>query len=156
MTTREEKRKIHCQKKLFNLKTIKAIIENEDIPLLISMLPSILILESIHNDELNCQDTVDHLLFGASIVMEYYMQKYVIENKLDIYQNYPKKYKNKTCFTDDWCKQYIFTTIAIASYIITENSLNIGSCSSHNQEHNSANIRRHLKQDINQYLFKLM
>lgn len=135
-------------KKLFNLQTIHKIVEIEDLELLISMLPSSLLLESIHRKELDCQDTIDYLLFGSSIVMIYYlMQKHVIDNKLPIYENNKEEYRKKMCFTEDWCKQYIFTTIGIASCIITEQCLDTGACSSHYQEHSFANIRRHSKQD---------
>ena len=91
-------------KKLFNLQTILKIVEIEDLGLLISMLPSSLLLEAIHRKELDCQDTIDYLLFGASIVMIYYlMQKHVIDNKLPIYENNKEEYrKKKMFFTEDW------------------------------------------------------
>ena len=130
MIIKHEKWKINYQKKLFKLQTIHKIVEIEDLGLLISMLPSSLLLEAIHRKELDCQDTIVYLLFGASIVMIYYlMQKHVIENKLPIYENNKEEYrKKKMFFTEDWCKQYIFTIIGIAYCIITEQCLDTGAC----------------------------
>lgn len=134
--------------KLFNLQTIQKIIDNGDFHLLISMLPSTLLLESLHRDSLNRQDTVDYLLFGASIVLVFYiMQKQVIDNQFEIYRIQPQTYKKKRCFTDKWCKHYIFTAIGIASQIIAEEEIDTGACSSHYQEHSFANVRRHCKGD---------
>lgn len=133
-------------KKLFSLQTIVKIIEKGDFYLLISMLPSTLFLESIHRRELSIQDTIDYLLFGASIIMIYYfMLNNVINKKMKIYKKSPSSYKRKMRFSEAWCKQYIFTAIGIASLIITENDLDVGACSSHYQEHGFANIRRHSK-----------
>lgn len=135
-------------KKLFTLQTIKKIIDSEDFSLLLSMLPSTLLLEALHNKSLSRQETIDYLLLGASIILIFYlMQKHVIEHNLKIYRVQPTTYKKMRCFTDSWCKQYIFTTIGIASQIITEEAIDTGACSSHYQEHNFANVRRHNKKD---------
>lgn len=112
------------------------------------MLPSTLMLEGLHRKSLSRQETIDYLLFGASIVLIYYlMQKYVIDNNLKIYRIQPTTYKKMRCFTDNWCKQYIFTAIGIASQVIEETEIDVGACSSHYQEHNFANVRRHSKND---------
>lgn len=135
-------------KKLFTLQTIQKIIDDEDFYLLLSMLPSTLLLEALFRNSLSRQETIDYLLLGASIVLIYYlMQQYVIEHNLKIYRVQPNTYKKMRCFTDNWCKQYIFTAIGIASQIITEEAIDTGACSSHYQEHNFANVRRHNKKD---------
>lgn len=56
-------------KKLFSLQKIQKIIVSEDFHLLISMLPSTLMLEGLHRESLSRQETIDYLLFGASIVL---------------------------------------------------------------------------------------
>ena len=142
-------------KKLFSLQTIQKIIESEDFHLLISMLPSTLMLEGLHRESLSRQETIDYLLFGASIVLIFYiMQKHVIDHNLKIYRIQPTTYKKVRCFTDNWCKQYIFTAIGIASQIITEKAIDVGACSSHYQEHNFANVRRHSKNDNSHMKFQ--
>lgn len=99
-------------KKLFNMQVIQKIMDSEDFHLLISMLPSTLLLESLHEEKLSLQATIDYLLLGASIVLVYYiMQKNVIEKEQKIYRKNSSGYKLKMCFTNEWCKQYIFTTI---------------------------------------------
>lgn len=59
-------------KKFFILLYTGKIILKEDFELFISMLPSALILESLHNKKLSRQMTVDYFLFGASIVIIIY------------------------------------------------------------------------------------
>lgn len=79
--------------KLFNMQTILKIMETDDFHLLLSMLPTTLLLESLHRKELNISATIDYLLFGANIIMIYYiMQKHVIEDDLDIYTEIPSMY----------------------------------------------------------------
>lgn len=135
-------------KKLFSMENIRKIININDFHLLIAMLPSTLLMESIHNKNLNRQATIDYLMFGASIVMIYFfMLKHITKNELTIYKIHSNTYMNKICFTEDWCKHYIFTTINIVSLLITEKNINLGACGSHYQEHNFANIRRHSKGD---------
>ena len=134
--------------KLFNLQTIQRIMKDGDFHLLISMLPSTLILESLHRESLSKQSTVDYLLFGSSIILLFYlMTQAVINEKQEIFAMNPVSYRKARCFTDSWCKQYILTTIGIASQIMTENMINTGACSSHYQEHVFANVRTHSKGD---------
>lgn len=87
-------------KKLFSLQKIIKTMEKGDIHLLIYMLPSTLLLESIHIRELSIQATINYLLFSASIMMIYYfMLMYVIENELDIDTESPSSYRSKICFS---------------------------------------------------------
>lgn len=134
--------------KIFNLQTIQKIIKKEDFHLLLAMLPTTLLLESLHRESLNKQATIDYLLLGSSVMIVFFlMQHIVVENQFDVYKQNQFSYKKMRCFTNSWSKHYIFTTLCIASQIITEKSINTGACSSHYQEHSFANIRRHSKGD---------
>mgnify|MGYP002471641323 CR=1 FL=1 len=135
-------------KKLFSLVYIQKIIEKGDFNLLISMLPSALLMASIHTKNLSRQATVDYLLLGASIVIIYYcLSNYVLTSQDESLQKKINEYQTKICFSSDWCEEYIFTTICIAFLITTEKSINVGACGSHYQEHSFANVRRHSKND---------
>lgn len=134
--------------KIFNLQTIQKIIKKEDFHLLLAMLPTTLLLESLHRESLNKQATIDYLLLGSSVMIVFFLIQYiVVENQFDVYKQNQFSYKKMRCFTNSWSKHYIFTTLCIASQIITEKSINTGACSSHYQEHSFANIRRHSKGD---------
>lgn len=112
------------------------------------MLPSTLLIASIHQEDLDRQTTIEYLLFGASIVLIYYCSvENIIRNNLKPYITNKDEYLKKICFTKDWCEEYIYTAFCIASLLYTEESINVGACSSHYQEHNFANIRRHSKKD---------
>lgn len=135
-------------KKLFNMSVFVKIMEKRDIPLIFSMLPSTLLLESLHSEYLSRQNRIDYLLFGACLIILYYMVlKYVITKELDIFASKRKIYRQEVCFTEDWCIAYIMTTLEIASLLCTEKSLHLGALGDHFMEHGFANIRRHCKGD---------
>ena len=135
-------------KKFFSLLYTEKIIQKEDYELLISMLPSTLILESLHNKNLSRQMTIDYFLFGASIVIIFYcMSNCIINEQEKTLIERINEYKSKMCFTHEWCEEYIFTVMNIAYLVATEEEVNLGSCGSHYQEHDFANIRRHSKGD---------
>lgn len=135
-------------KKLFNLLNLYKILEHDDMALFISMLPSTLIMESLHTEDLSRQATIDYLLFGASIVFIFYcMAKHVIEKKEKSLENRIEEFKEKMCFTLEWCEDYIFTSINIAYLVYTEENIDVGACGSHDQEHVFGNVRRHSKND---------
>lgn len=135
-------------KKMFSLLNIQIILDREDYSLLISMLPSTLLMESLHNDDLSRKSTIDFLLLGASIVIIYYsLSNYVIEGKAESLEINIDEYKRKMCFTNEWCEEYIFTAMNIAYLVYTEENIDVGSCGSHDQEHVFGNVRRHSKND---------
>lgn len=135
-------------KKLFSKDIIDKVIETGDFNLIISMLPSTLIMTSIHQDDLDRKTTIDYLMFGASIVLLYYCNvDYIVNETLNPYKMNKDEYLKKLCFTKEWCEEYIFTTICIASLLMTEENIDLGACGSHYQEHNFANVRRHSKND---------
>lgn len=134
--------------KLFSDKILRKIVETHDIGLLIAMLPSTLFIESLHSENITRQMRIDNLLFGASIVMIYhYTQNYVIKNNLEVYSSRKKEYKKEVCFPSDWCIEYISATINIASLLLDQESIHLGSCGTHFLEHLFGNIRRISKGD---------
>lgn len=58
---------------MFTLQAIVKIIDDEDFYLLLSMLPSTLLLEALFMNSLSRQETIDYLLLGATIVLIYYL-----------------------------------------------------------------------------------
>ena len=135
-------------KKLFSLLYIQKIMESGDFNLLISMLPSTLLMQSLYSTNLSRQATIDHLLLGASIVLIYYIMSQYVSNGTDENLNSRiNEHKKKICFNYDWCEEYIFTTICIAVLLYTEEIIDVGACGSHYQEHNFANVKRHSNKD---------
>lgn len=141
-------------KKLFSNDVIDKVIETGDFNLIISMLPSTLIMASIHQDDLDRKTTIDYLMFGASIVLLFYCSvEHIINKALEPYNTNREQYTKRLCFTKEWCEEYIFTTFCIASLLMTEENIDVGACSSHYQEHNFANVRRHSKNDDTHTMF---
>lgn len=82
--------------KLFNLQTIQKIMKENDFHLLLSMLPTTLLLESLHRESLSKQATIDYLLLGSSIMIVFYtMQHTVVEKQFDIWQQNQSTYKKR-------------------------------------------------------------
>lgn len=129
--------------KLFNNVVLRKIIDSNDICLFISMLPSTLLLESIHSKSLSRQQRFDALLFGASIVLLYVKtQEYAIQKNSTPYKENHRVYYKEVCFKKEWCYEYISTCLGIASLLVTEKNLHLGSCGSHFLEHYFGSIRR--------------
>lgn len=129
--------------RLFSAETIQKIYDSGDIPLLICMLPSALLLDSLHNKGLSRQERIDELLFGASIVYLYYFEQ---ENQFQKLTNKTtptrKQYKSQIAFNQPWCAEYLSVTFSITYLLLTEECVNLGSCGSHPIEHLFGNIRR--------------
>lgn len=129
--------------KMFSMEIIKNIVKSNDIQLIISMLPSALLLHSIHTKELARAARIEELLFGASIVLLYqiYENDY-LQRKDYLAKSERKTYKLSMPFTLDWCAEYISLTISIVYLLLEEDEVNLGACGTHYIEHLFGNIRR--------------
>lgn len=129
--------------KLFSAKNVYKIYESDNIYLLISFLPSALLVECFLNAELNREERISKLLFGAAIVTTYYIiQKRVLMNDDFIDKEDRKEYKKLNCFTTEWCEEYLSLTFSTVYLLLNKNKLNLGALGSHHVEHLFGNIRR--------------
>ena len=131
--------------KLFSTKILRSILERDDPALFFAMLPSTLLLESIHSELLSRKQRIDHLMIGASLMILYELNKnFIVDSKgknLD-FEFSPIANKH-LCFTTEWSSQYIMLTFSIVSLLYSEKNLNLGSCGTHILEHYFGSIRRH-------------
>jgi hypothetical protein len=131
--------------RLFSQNTLRLIIERNDPGLFFAMLPSTLLLESLHSKYLSRKQRIDYLLIGASMMILYELYKKIIKNPLDdmLHIDFPLIKNTTTCFTREWSSEYISLTLHIADLLYSEATLNLGSCGTHVLEHYFGNIRRH-------------
>lgn len=135
-------------RKLFNFSVLAQIIERNDANLFISMLPSTLLLESIHSESLARQSRIHCLLLGGSLVLIYYFLIHFIPENDNSSESISKsELRSKVCFTEEWCREYIFTAFAIADQLCTEKDVHMGVLGDHFLEHLFGNIRRLSKGD---------
>lgn len=129
--------------KFFSIEVIQNILRKEDIPLLCAMLPSALLLNSLHSKELSRSQRIDELLFGVSIVLIYYIcQNPDYQDFNHITTKQLSYYTLISCFSLQWCEEYISSALSIAYMLMTEKNLNLASCGTHLLEHFFGNIRR--------------
>ena len=131
--------------KLFSTKILCTILDRDDPGLFFAMLPSTLLLESIHSELLSRKQRIDHLMIGASLLILYELNKNYIMKLKGKYLDFEfKPIANKhLCFTTEWSAQYIMLSLSIVSLLYSEKSLNLGSCGTHILEHYFGSIRRH-------------
>lgn len=129
--------------KMFSFETINNIIVQGDMHLLITMLPSTLLMYNIHSRYPSREMRIRGLLFGCSIVMLFYFyQKEYLERKSYFTKKERKSYKLLMPFTLEWCIEYVSLTVSIVYLLIEQPELNLGSCGTHYIEHLFGNIRR--------------
>lgn len=129
--------------KFFAPEILLNIYNNRDIPLLTCMLPSSLLLDSIHSKDLSKLERIEELLFGASIVYLYYFhQESILQNLSKKTSPTKKDFKTQICFDQQWCCEYISIAFSIAHVLLTDEKVNLGSLGSHLIEHLFGNIRR--------------
>lgn len=127
----------------FSIEVLQNILSKKDIPLLCAMLPSALLMNSLHSKELSRIQRIEELLFGVGIVLIYYIcQNPSYQNFNDITQTKLAYYKLISCFSQQWCVEYISSALSIAYMLMTEKNLNLASCGTHLLEHFFGNIRR--------------
>lgn len=129
--------------KMFSSETIHKIVQANNIQLLTAMLPTALLLDTIHTENLTRITRIEQLLFGAAIVLNYYViQNEYINNPKKLKRTERKQYKLYNCFSQQWCIEYISLTVCMASFIQTEKQIDLGAFGSHPLEHLFGNVRR--------------
>jgi hypothetical protein len=131
--------------KLFSQKTLCKILDRNDPGLFFAMLPSTLLLESIHSESLSRKQRIDYLMIGASLLILYeFYKSFIIDFKDDLKEVNIHPIPNKRiCFTTKWSSEYITLALSITALLYTEKTLNLGACGTHILEHYFGSIRRH-------------
>jgi hypothetical protein len=65
--------------KLFSLETLRLVLDTNDPGLFFAMLPSTLLLESIHSESLSRKQRIDYLMIGASLMVLYEFYKKIYQ-----------------------------------------------------------------------------
>ena len=130
-------------RRFFDTEMLQNIKTDKDLSLLISFLPSVLMLDSILMPKLRRSDRIDMLLFGMSLVLIYYYCEIKTENDVKQSQYMPiREYKNNSPFTLNWCIEYMATCFGIVYALLTEKKVYLGAYGSHPLEHHFGNVRR--------------
>lgn len=141
--------------RLFSAKVIHSIFKKGDIPFLTCMLPSALLLDAIHNERLRRQERIDELLFGASIILLYYLCISKLPEHYEVSGlTHESHGQADVPFDTNWCYEYISATFSISYMLATEKVVNLGSCGTHPLEHLFGNIRRLSNGDDTDKTFK--
>ena len=131
--------------KLFSKNVLTCILNEDDPKLFFAMLPSTLLMESIHSKSATRNQRIDCLMIGASLMILYELYKKIIKNQTFESEEtaatpIPNKYQ---CFTTEWSSQYIMLSLSISSLLYSEGMIHLGSCGTHILEHYFGSIRRH-------------
>ena len=127
---------------LFSLDTIEKICEADDIPLLFSMLPTTLLLESIHAQSLSRAERIHYLSLGGTFVLIWLIVHRIAINENREEQSYiMSQMKQMRCFTQEWCIEYVSTCFCIVNLLYTQEKVDLGSCGTHYLEHFFGNVR---------------
>jgi hypothetical protein len=131
--------------KLFSQETLCLILERDDPGLFFAMLPSTLLLESIHSKALGRKQRIDYLMIGASLLILYELYKITVkELEADPEETGIKSIPNKLHgFTTEWSADYISLALSTVALLYSEETLNLGACGTHILEHYFGAIRRH-------------
>jgi hypothetical protein len=130
---------------LFTKETLIEILKMGHLRLFFAMLPSTLLLESIHSEFLNRQQRIDLLMIGASVILLYEFYKKVLrDNNYHFAEHtYNKIASTADCFKSDWSYEYISVTLSTAMLLCREEMLDLGACGTHILEHYLGAMRRH-------------
>jgi hypothetical protein len=109
------------------------------------MLPSTLLLESIHSKDLSRKQRIEYLTIGASLMIHYEYSKKIIKqiSEDDCDTDICVIPNKRLCFTTKWSSEYISLTLSIVSLLYNEKNVNLGACGTHILEHYFGAIRRH-------------
>lgn len=130
--------------KLFSLENLEKAIGTGNFELVFSMLPTTLLMESIHSEGFSRQQRIDLLLFGSSLVLLYFVTfSHFLEDSTPARAEAIKTVRSHSVFTLSWCREYISVTLGIANLLATEDEMHLGACGTHFLEHFFGAIRRH-------------
>lgn len=130
-------------RRFFDIEMLQNIDINKNLSLLISFLPSVLMLDSILMPKLTRNERIDMLLFGMSLVLIYYYCEIKAEGDAKYSQCITiREYKSNSPFTLNWCIEYMATCFGIVYALLTEDKVYLGAYGSHPLEHHFGNVRR--------------
>jgi hypothetical protein len=131
--------------KLFSQHTLQLILARDDPGLFFSMLPSTLLMESLHSKYLTRTQRIDSFLIGASLIILYELYKKVLKTPPEelLHLSLPSIPATTMCFTTEWSSEYVSVALHITALLYSETTLNLGACGTHLLEHYFGSIRRH-------------
>lgn len=144
--------------RLFSKEMMQLYMESNSFGFVFCMLPTTLLLESLHSEVISRQERIELLMTGAAFVLLYYIvQTDYRYNPAVATKDAVKKVQAHYCFSPEWCCEYISATLCIAYMLATEESLHLGACGTHFLEHYFGAIRRHSQgEDTHQRFFGSM
>lgn len=130
--------------KLFSRENLEKVIGHKNYELAFCMLPTTLLMESLHSEGLSREQRINLLLFGSSLVLIYYVTFFNFTDKPSKTRaEAVRDVRSHSAFTLTWCREYISVTIGIANLLATEENIHLGACGTHFLEHFFGAIRRH-------------
>ena len=129
--------------RFFSADMMTRLKDANNIPLLISFLPSHLMIDSIISKSYSRVERIDRLLLGLNIVMIFYICVKIEQFSKSTNKTHRGHYaKGRRAFNISWMEEYISTCFGIVDLLLNENELNLGACGTHPLEHLFGNIKR--------------
>lgn len=144
--------------RLFSKENMSILIEKADWGLVFCMLPTTLLMESLHSEVLSREERIELLLFGAALVILYFTAQtdYRTNSKVAT-KEAVRLVQSCYSFSPEWCYEYISVVLCIAHLLATEENLHLGACGTHFLEHYFGAIRRYARgEDTHQRFLGLM
>ena len=126
---------------MFHPKNIEEALVIERFDLIISLLPSTLLVHAILSESITRSERIESLTFGFCIIMIYYFE-YKNYNGLQKKRRDKGRNKLMTLFDPIWMKKYMSLTISLANVIGNPKEVHLGALGTHFLEHFFGMVRR--------------
>ena len=129
---------------LFSRENVEKAIQMERYDLLLSLLPSYLLINAVFSPDLTREQRVEQLTFGFSIVITYYNDYilYDFQNGLQSRNRMGGKNQFMTLYDPIWMKKYLSLTISLSKSLSDHHKIHLGALGTHFLEHFFGMIRR--------------
>ncbi|KAK8853622.1 hypothetical protein M9Y10_017183 [Tritrichomonas musculus] len=131
----------------FSKENIELALNAHRYDILLAMLPSFLLIDSLFSNKITRFQRIEQLTFGCSLVLTYYIEytKYDFDNGLQRRNKDKGKNMHMTLHDPIWAKKYISLTISLVKVLSDQRNVHLGSCGSHFLEHFFGMVRRFCK-----------
>lgn len=129
---------------LFSQENIEKALLKKRYDIVLSMLPSYLLANSLFSTELNRNQRIEQLSFGCSIALIYYNDyiNYNFEKGKQSRSRQGGTNQHMTLFDPIWLKKYISLTTSLVQVIREQKEVHLGSLGTHFLEHFFGMVRR--------------
>ena len=129
---------------LFSRENIEKAINAKKYNILLALLPSYLLLNSVLSTELTRAQRIEQLTYGFALVFTYYHDflSYDFQNGLQSSSRNGGHNQHMTLFDIKWMKKYLSLVISLVKILVDPKAVHLGSLGTHFLEHFFGMIRR--------------